>query len=506
MAYTINKTSGQLLTTLADGSVNDTSTSLTLIGKNYAGYGKLYNENLVKLVENFARGTAPSNPVDGQLWFDSTNKQIRLYHASTGATTEQNWRRLAKVTQGSTTPAEPVAGELWFDLSTANSPKLKIYNSSTTQWLEIGPNFSVSSSGSQTGSTFETLSDGTTDHNVVSFFVDNNRMAIFTSTAFTPSPSITGFTTLATGLNLNSNYATVTGAATQLSESGTGYASTQYARLTKTTSQAFDGPITANAGLTVSAGVTSQLGRVRFDGTTMIAQNDTNNGNVEVKINAGGSTVNGLLINGSNGVLTSYAGINVGTSSTGNVTCGNVVASGSVAVPSVTATANVTAGNVVSRVISAGNAATTGTLTGRWTLTSGSTLEATYADLAERFHADADYATGTVLMMGGDYEVTQADTDASEDVFGIVSDRAAYLLNAQAGPQSTHPAIALQGRVPVRAIGTVRKGARLISAGNGLAREAKSGEATPFNTLGRALEAKETTDEGLVMAIVKLNT
>ena len=70
MAYTVNKTSGALLATVSDGTI-DNSTDLTFIGKNYSGYGELLNENFVKLLENFANTSAPSSPIAGQIWWDT---------------------------------------------------------------------------------------------------------------------------------------------------------------------------------------------------------------------------------------------------------------------------------------------------------------------------------------------------------------------------------------------------------------------------------------------------
>jgi hypothetical protein len=138
-------------------------------------------------------------------------------------------------------------------------------------------------------------------------------------------------------------------------------------------------------------------------------------------------------------------------------------------------------------------------------LTSGSRLNATYADLAERFEADAYYDAGTVVEMGGDKEITAVQYELSEDVFGVVSETAGYLMNAMAGDDSTHPPIAVGGRVKVKVDGVVKKGQRLVSAGNGIARAAKSGEATAFNIIGRALENKTTTGAGVVEAFVKIN-
>lgn len=139
------------------------------------------------------------------------------------------------------------------------------------------------------------------------------------------------------------------------------------------------------------------------------------------------------------------------------------------------------------------------------TLFKGTATTARYADLAERFEADAVYAPGTVVRIGGTKEITLETDDASTEVFGVVSTNPAYLMNESAGENDTHPPVALAGRVPVRVVGAVRKGQRLVSAGNGCARAAEPGEATPENVIGRALADKESSDEGLVTAIVKLS-
>ena len=78
MPYNLSLTNNNLLTTLEDGQINTSSTSITLIGKNYPGYGTFMNENFIQLVENFAAGSSPSNPLPGQLWWDSTNAIVKV--------------------------------------------------------------------------------------------------------------------------------------------------------------------------------------------------------------------------------------------------------------------------------------------------------------------------------------------------------------------------------------------------------------------------------------------
>ena len=137
-------------------------------------------------------------------------------------------------------------------------------------------------------------------------------------------------------------------------------------------------------------------------------------------------------------------------------------------------------------------------------MSAGARLNATYADLAERFEADSTYDPGTVVELGGDAEVTAVVNELSEDVFGVVSNTAAYLMNAGAGNDTTHPPIAVGGRVQVKVTGKVRKGQRLVSAGNGIARAAEAGEATSFNTIGRALAHKNDDSVGTVEAFVSI--
>jgi hypothetical protein len=109
-----------------------------------------------------------------------------------------------------------------------------------------------------------------------------------------------------------------------------------------------------------------------------------------------------------------------------------------------------------------------------------------------------------VVELGGSAEITRSTTELSDSVFGVISTRAAYLMNSGAGSDLTHPPVAMTGRVPVQCTGVIRKGDRLVSAGNGLARSAQPGEATAFNTIGRALVDKLDSGVCTVEAIVTI--
>ncbi len=146
------------------------------------------------------------------------------------------------------------------------------------------------------------------------------------------------------------------------------------------------------------------------------------------------------------------------------------------------------------------------------TVTAG-TLVATcsaaqYSDVAERYHADSNYAPGTIVELGGVNEITSTATEMSEEVFGVVSsnDTAAFMMNDRPNyNDTTHPFIAMTGRVPTNVVGTVTKGARLVSSSTpGYARQAQPGEATAFNVIGRALEAKTDSAMGQVLAVVSI--
>ena len=132
---------------------------------------------------------------------------------------------------------------------------------------------------------------------------------------------------------------------------------------------------------------------------------------------------------------------------------------------------------------------------------------AQYADIGERFEADAPMTAGAVVELGGEAEITESTSEMSEAVFGVVSDQPAFMMNSGAGNNESHPFIAMTGRTPVRVTGAVTKGQRLVTSSvKGCARAAAAGESiNPFHVIGRALET--STDEGikLVNCVVRTN-
>jgi hypothetical protein len=178
-------------------------------------------------------------------------------------------------------------------------------------------------------------------------------------------------------------------------------------------------------------------------------------------------------------------------SAAGNITGGNLTTAGVLTVNSgAAATAIVNgAGNAV------GNIGSSSTYFNRLFAQATTAL---YADLAEVYSADAEYAPGTVLVFGGSKEVTISTTDSSRRVAGVISENPSYLMNS--GLQAEHPAVvALTGRVPTRVIGPVAKGDMMVSAGNGRARA----EVEPLSgsVIGKALEDFEGA-EGTIEIVV----
>lgn len=147
--------------------------------------------------------------------------------------------------------------------------------------------------------------------------------------------------------------------------------------------------------------------------------------------------------------------------------------------------------------ISSGSPATPGRIEGTWALTAGSTLQATYADLAERYRADGVYEPGTVLIIGGEFEVTISRQRCDSAVAGIVSTNPAYKMNSEAGNDETHPYIALAGRVPCKVVGPIRKGDLLVTS-DIAGHATKAGGHYPGAIIGKALEDYSSELPGII--------
>jgi microcystin-dependent protein len=200
MAYDIILSNGDELIAggLLDNTADSANTSLVLVGKNYKGYGLFLNQNFVRLMENFAKSTAPTAPLPGQVWFNSTTKRLNVNISSTKGTLDANWKSIAGLTLSATTPATQYTGELWYD--TTNG-QVKIYTG--TEWRLVGPLSKLSTGNS--GAIPDTVTDSPPafTYVVLKFFIDNVLVGIWSKEDDFIS-DVPGFTTIRKGLNFNS--------------------------------------------------------------------------------------------------------------------------------------------------------------------------------------------------------------------------------------------------------------------------------------------------------------
>ncbi len=247
MSYIVNLPDGQLLTTILDGTVDTTASSLTLVGRNYSGYGEIIAEDLVALLVNFSNNVSPANPNTGQIWYDSSNNLVKVYTGSA-------WKNIGSATYATTAPSTTVGGDLWWD---SVNKQLYCYDGtspySSAGWILVGPSYSVVLGKS--GAIFEQISDGTVLHDVVSVYLDGTRTAIISQDTFTPNVAITGFSSqLEIGWNMTSTSTkgTIWGTANNASYLG-GQPAANYFRNNINNSGSGTLSIVNNNGLTVGA-------------------------------------------------------------------------------------------------------------------------------------------------------------------------------------------------------------------------------------------------------------
>jgi hypothetical protein len=388
MPYILNKTNGIIVAVVQDASIDQT-TDLQFLGKNYAGYGEIQNENFLKLLENFANITPPSKPIEGQVWYDSINKSLNVYDAI-------RWRSVPTIIIDSLDLSKnviPILGDLWYDIV---NRQLKIWTG--TEYGLIGPLSGADSKATWRGDyeydirspdipVFNTKAIVGVDNTVVAI-VSNETYDMYSS--YTQSPTYPtyvassggkpGFTKIIKGISLfgadpitGSSRNAVTGLSTSSYFWGT--AAESLSSLVATTS-------TFTRGFVCTTTATNASFNVPFiNSGTNLAYIDS-----------------GITYNPSTKILTTVAS------------------------------------------------------------------SALYADLAERYEADAVYDKGTVLVIGGEKEVTVTTTFADTRVAGIVSKNPAYMMNSEAGTDETHPYIALKGRVPCKVQGYIKKGDLIVTS------------------------------------------
>jgi hypothetical protein len=591
MPYTLNKTNGLVLAVVQDGKIEDTTTDLTFVGKNYTGYGEAFNENFVKLLESFANPNQPKKPLSGQLWFDSSNKVIKVYNGSM-------FKRLGQLESGPNEPSNPNKGDLWYRTSDG---ALCVFNGAT--WTKIGPAITQGLTGAVLPAT---LTDtNSVAHTVLKQDIGNATVVVASNDAFAiPNADdfYTRFNVIKQGLSLpnvtaegisgnidpltgNRNgylFWGTSGSALGLvkTDSGTGLntfiSANEYLQRSELSS--FSGNLTVNNSDGVLVGIGGVLkmhvtestkGNISVVNGNQLKFNILNNGdpyynifylttgtnntpkilpnpsaNVSLGDSGTGNSFSSLYVKTINATtfaattvtaslfVGSGAGLSTGTISNNSlvnnsititngtgIQGGGVVALGGVltltnggvtslvgttyqisatsptggvtlSLPqNINTTATVTFKELKLTTLRTVNTTTTATIYGNWILGPGATFQATYADVAERYASDADYAPGTALVIGGTAEVTMTTKHGDTARAGIVSTNPAYRLNSTAGNDITHPYIALKGKVPCKVVGPISKGDFVVTSTRaGFAERMQDGD-SPLAVLGRALSS-----------------
>lgn len=584
MAYQVNKFNGTFLVSVADGTI-DASTDLRFVGKNYAGYGQVQNENFLHLLEHFAGSSQPPRPLTGQLWFDTTDKKIKAFDGV-------RFKLVGGATSSASAPAGLTAGEFWFD-----SIAQQLYCWTGSEYTLIGPENPASLG--ETSVTTQVIKDDTgLNRTIAKFQSGGTVVAIVSKDTFNINSSlnpIPGFTGIKKGITLvDTNDAGLTSLASSAVIWGTASTSNALVEpttgnlftindLVKVATPSFASQVSLSTnGLTLGPAGSNVFSLTLENASDAVLQNQSGN-NIKFKIRVdatetktiadvtqtgimpglpsaydlGSDTVRWYRIYANNiaGNLTGNVIGNVTGSLTGNVT-GNVTGNllgnvtGNVtgelfgnastatsatklkdAEASTTATAssivqrdasaNITANkfigiadftdrlkidnsavdDVASSYKSAKTTKTANTIAARDSagniaanIFNGTATSVEGADLAEKYLADAEYSVGTVVIVGGEKEVTASSW--GKRAIGVVSGNPGLMMN-QSLDNGTY--IALKGRVPVRVIGTVHKGDNLIASNNGCAVAAVHHSSEVFAV---ALETNVNTEEKIIEAIV----
>ena len=538
MSYTINKTDGTKLVVLKDGTVDISTTDLALFGKSYAGFGERLNENFVKILENFANTTAPAKKIKGQLWYDTLTNQIKVWNGN-------KFKPVGSSINSSSAPINSNLGDTWFDTN-----NLQLYVNNGTDWTLIGPT-TVAGSGN-TAVVSDSIRDNVGVFKSVLKFVTNDLIvAMVSAEEFIPLTAITGFATVFKGITLSTSVSQnrFRGVATSaqnllLADLTTVVPADNFVRADTNDSMTGTLTIFNDGGLSIGSGADLTINV--SGGEDVVFQNNTLNGDILFKVNDGGVTKTVMTIDGGEGVIKNLVVQNLtvtGTETIFNTTTLavednfielNLGVSGAAFMPHYSGlkvnrgeTSSATESDlywVWDETFADDFTTTYGNSGGAWTafraqgninesaptlvdiranIVHGRATTAQYADLAERYAADMLLEAGDVVILGGSKEITKCIKELDSQVFGVVSESPAFLMNNDAGNNDSHPMIALQGRVRVKVQGTGKKGDRIVSSDTaGIARVAKLAECTAFNVLGRIIQDKYNAQTELTECVI----
>jgi len=452
MPINIFKYDGTLLTTVADGTIDTTHSTLKFPGTGYQNYGPPIMENILWTMQNFAGSTQPTLPLTGQTWFDTTSNLLKVYTGST-------WQAAGGVLVSSSIPSNPAnIGAFWYD-----NVNMQMYVWNGAAWDIVGPLGSavntdpINNTSIPTYSKFDTvrITDTTSaQHQVWRIIIGGTLLAIISKdAAFTPAPAITGFSTIQPGINFNTSVAGVgiSGDTTTFRSNQNNLPDADGTRSLGSPTFRFNNVNSLNGVFsnsllvnTLSSTYTFQVtGSSYLNGPALFAAGTASAAPVRLQTGSLLTTpaVGALEFDGSNIYIT----LDVGGVPTRSVIAAGTSGGSTSAIPNTLALRDNSA-DIYANVFQ------------------GVASSARYADVAERYATDMPLESGDVVVIGGAKEITKSTIENDPDVFGVISTNPAYRMNEAAGDDTTHPFVAMLGRVPCKVIGKIKKGQRLVTS------------------------------------------
>jgi hypothetical protein len=314
MAYTINKSDGSVISTVPDGQIDAFTTSLTLIGRNYSGFGESLNENFIKLLENFSSTSQPPRAIRGQIWFDSSELKLKVYNGSA-------FVPVSSATLSESEPLDLGAGDLWF-----NTIDKQLYFYDGTDSILLGPDYSVSQGVS--GLQVETILDNLNQSRVITkVFTNGILIGIISKDSFTPKIPIEGFTgSIIPGFNAGSLEGIKFAVTVTNSEALGGQPASSYVR-NNTLSNIIDGQLIIISSLGITIGDANQL-QLFVDDGNIVLTNIASNKNMSFNVRRGVVNENAINIDTLNRQISFYDGF----SNSQVITGGDVTVNGDVTI------------------------------------------------------------------------------------------------------------------------------------------------------------------------------
>lgn len=485
MAYVINRYNGTILTSVEDGTLNQT-TEIKFVGKNYAGYGEIQNENFLFLLENFANTSPPIRPVSGMLWYDSATSKIKVYDGA-------RWKTTGGAEVASGDPVIGTEGELYWN----NSTNQLYARSAANEWILVGPQSAgIGVTQMRSLTLLDTLS---ISHAVIAATIEDEVIYIISPDEFTiaASNAIPGFLTIRKGLTLIN---TPTSGVTTTDHWFWGTASNA-AKLNGQPASFYD--VDTNLSSRITPLAFGDIGYTLGNDVDLTVKIDTDTISPLFKLHR-----NILRIYNSTDALISTieaTGILPGSDNVYNLGS-NAKKWATVFATTFDGTAtksnSLRVDNNNANYWEARTAATQNTIAARDSsgnltavLFNGTATKARYADLAEKYKTSGDLLPGTAVAVCSheDYEVDPANS--SHHCIGVVSTEPALMMNSESEGQY----IALKGRVPVRVIGTVKKGQAVYAWDNGVCSTIQT-----TALVGIALESSNDQTEKLIECVLKV--